>query len=109
MTFRSDEHSIKIPDELYFPKLRTIYREGVLNQVLNNYRAAMRFAKVSMYGMGGPFDIRPATFVKNSIVMYMSRRYILPQVVIPCTIKRDAWALQAFRKQLDNIYLPEFG
>ena len=109
MTFKSIEHSIKIPDELYFPKLRSDYREGMLQQVFNKYRAAVQAARAAMYRIGGPFDIRPSTFGKNPIVMHMGRQYTLPTVVIPCTVKRDEWALKAFRKQLDNLYLPEFG
>ena len=110
MAFKSDESEIEIPYELFFKATPlTIYRESEMQSILKNIRHVAMMARVIPRRVGNHSDIRPGWIAKNEIVSHMDELYVLPDIVIPCVVRVDAWIMDAYRKYLSDIYLPEFG
>jgi hypothetical protein len=91
MSFRSDEPTLSLPNELFFPKPLTIFRESQLQMVMKNYRKAIMMTRRLMTTAGSPFDIRPAQMRSNRIVARMRAQYELPNVIIPCVKVIGRW------------------
>ena len=102
--------ALKIPDELFFKATPlTIYRESMLQEIMKNFRSITMVARAITYQTGKHDDIRPAWFTKCGVVSHMEMQYELPTITIPCVVRVDAWIMDAYRKYLSDIYLPEFG
>ena len=87
-------------DGYIYPKPLTIYRENLLQQMLKKYRGVYRMTRTLMQIAGSPFDIRPGKSRKNKIVERLAGFYELPNIIVPCVVKRDAWTIDKLRQAL---------
>lgn len=108
MSFRSDEPTLAVPDELFYPRLVTVYRESHLQLVMKSYRSALMATRNLMRISGSPFDIRPALLRQNRITARMHALYELPNVIIPCVKVIGRWP-DNLLWDIDPRYIAKYG